>query len=172
MATNAEWAVGYARQAGADYATFLELRDNPSTPQCHRLQFLQMACEKLVKAHLIDGGTAPEALQTSHAYVANTLPVVIRQQLLLSGIESHNTAWNLEHARLIAEEIEMLAPAVRRDGSRPDNCEYPWEDAGGVLRVPVDWTFKPSAMLMARAARTFLKLVFDAIERLQSDDGA
>ena len=85
MATNAEWAVGYARQAGADFATYLELQGNSSIPQCHKLQFLQMACEKLVKAHLIAGGTDPKTLQTSHAYVAGTLPVVIRQQLLCVG---------------------------------------------------------------------------------------
>lgn len=172
MATNAEWAVGYARQASADFATYLELRDISSIPACHPLQFLQMACEKLVKAHLIDGGTDPASLQTSHAYVAGTLPVVIRQQMPLSEIRTHDPRWIMAFTHLIAAEIEMLAPAVRRDGSRPDNCEYPWEDASGMLRVPLDWEFKPSRMLLAKAARTFLKLVFDAIERLQVEDGA
>ena len=73
----------------------------------------------------------------------------------------------MAHARLISDAIEVLAPAVDRDGAGPDNCEYPWEDAAGTLRVPLDWTFKPSGLLLAKAARTFLKLVSDAIEALQ-----
>ncbi len=165
MATNDEWAIGYARQAGADFATYLELQGNRSVPQCHKLQFLQMACEKLMKAQLIKGGNDPQELQSSHAYIAGTLPIVIRQQLILSGTGTHNAAWNMSHARLIANEIEMLAPAVRRGGTRPDNCEYPWEDAAQTLRVPIDWTFMQSGLLLGKAARTFLKLVLDAIQR-------
>jgi hypothetical protein len=168
MATKAEWTIGYARQAAADFETYNQLQGNSSIPQCHKLQFLQMACEKLVKAHLIKGGTDPKTLQTSHAYVEGTLPVVIRQQLLLSGVGTHNPAWIMEHARLIAAEIEMLAPAVKRGGTRPDNCEYPWEDAVGTLHIPTEWQFKPSNLLLAKAARTFLKLVLDAIKRLQA----
>ncbi len=165
MATNEEWAGGYARQAEADFTTFLELQGQAHLPQCHKLQFLQMTREKLVKAHLIQGGADPETLQASHAYVAGTLPVVIRQQMLISGVATHAASWNMEHARLISEEIEMLAPAVTRGGTRPDNCEYPWEDAGATLHVPIDWTFRPSGLLLAKAGRTFLKMIRDAIER-------
>jgi len=168
MATPDEWTAGYARQAGADFATFLLLLEMGTVPQCHKLQFLQMACEKLVKAHLISGGDDPAKLQSSHTRVAGTLPVVIRQQLIISKVGTHNATWNMQHARLIAEEIELLAPAVKRGGSRPDNCEYPWEDAAGSLHVPVDWRFKPSDLLLAKAARTFLKLVREAISRLQT----
>jgi hypothetical protein len=169
MATPEEWTVGYARQAGADFATFLHLlEEGDKIPWCHKLQFLQMACEKLVKAHLIDGGADPVMLQSSHTRIAGTLPVVIRQQLMISQVGTHNAQWNIRHARLLAEEIELLAPAVKRGGVRPDNCEYPWEDAAGNLRVPLDWKFKSSDLLLARAARTFLKLVQDAIKRLKS----
>ncbi len=169
MATNEDWTRGYAKQAAADFATYNALQGNSAIPQCHKLQFLQMACEKLVKAHLIKGGTAPGNLQSSHAYVAGTLPVVIRQQITLSGVAVHNAQWIMEHARLLAAEIDLLAPAVKRGGTRPDNCEYPWEDAAGNLRIPLEWdNFKPEKLLLAKAARTFLKLVHDAIQRLQA----
>ena len=168
MATNDEWANGYARQAEADFAAYLELQGNGFLRQCHKLQFLQMACEKMVKAHLIKGGAKPHTLQSSHAYVAGTLPRVIKHQMGLSTTATDNPAWVIKHAQVIAEEIEMLAPAVKRGGSRPDNCEYPWEDAGGRLRVPIDWKFKPSELLLAKDARTFLKLMGDAIQRLQA----
>jgi hypothetical protein len=48
MATGAEWSTGYARQADADFKTF-EAIQVLSVPECHKLQFLQMACEKLVQ---------------------------------------------------------------------------------------------------------------------------
>jgi len=52
MADHAAWAVGYARQAQADFQTVEKLQA-VSVPECHKLQFLQMACEQLVKAHLL-----------------------------------------------------------------------------------------------------------------------
>ena len=56
MADHAAWACGFARQAQADFQTFERLQAMP-VPECHKLQFLQMACEKLVKAHLCDGSS-------------------------------------------------------------------------------------------------------------------
>jgi hypothetical protein len=111
MATNEEWAVGYARQAGADFATYqlLQRESRSQIPQCHKLHFLQMACEKLVKAHLIKGGADPKSLQSSHAYVEGTLPVVIRHQLILLGNPTHDSAGIMKHAHQISKEIDMLA---------------------------------------------------------------
>ena len=67
MADHAAWAVGYARQAQADFQTFEEFQAM-TVPECHKLQFLQTACEKLVKAHLCFENADPSGLQTSHAY--------------------------------------------------------------------------------------------------------
>jgi len=79
------WAKGYARQAGADFETWSLLQGNEAVPTCHKLLFLQMACEKLTKAHLCQAGSDPQQLQTSHAYVAKNLPIVLRQQMVVSG---------------------------------------------------------------------------------------
>lgn len=79
MATPAEWARGYARQADADFKTFMAIQAL-SVPMCHQLQFLQMACEKLVKAHLCQAGANLSALQKSHAYVGKHLPRVLGEQ--------------------------------------------------------------------------------------------
>ena len=83
MSTPDDWVKVYARQADADFKTWAALQGNVAVAECHKLLFLQMACEQLCKAHLIKGGTSPEALQTSHGYVANPLPVIIRQQILV-----------------------------------------------------------------------------------------
>src|SRR5260370_18276396 len=78
MATNHEWANGYARQADADFKTFERLTPL-FVPDCHKLQFLQMACEKLVKAHLCASGHDPATLQRSHAFIRAHLVTVLRQ---------------------------------------------------------------------------------------------
>jgi hypothetical protein len=106
------------------------------------------------------------ALQSSHGYVAHPLPVVIRDQLLFIGYNLMGMAGVLVFTRHIANEIEVLNPACYRNGQRPDNCEYPWEDGNLVLRSPLDWSFSPSQLLLAPHGRTFLKLVRGAISRL------
>jgi hypothetical protein len=165
MATSDEWSVGYARQADADFKTF-EAIPTLEGPPCHTLLFLQMACEKLVKAHLCGEGADPATMQSSHAYVANTLPVVLRQQALFVNFSGGKVREAMKHARHLAQEIDVLAPAVKRGGQRPDNCEYPWEDNNATLHVPLDWTFQPSQLIVLPAGRTILKLVRGAIDRL------
>jgi hypothetical protein len=161
-----QWVRAFARQADADFKAWQLLQDEAEIPECHRLLFLQMACEKLCKAQLIGSGTPPETLQASHGYVAGPLPMILRQQILLQRRNRKRMAALLSHIRHLANEIEVLNPAVRRDGQRPDNCEYPWENGQGVLHSPLDWTFSPSRLLTALAGRTFVKLVSQAIRHL------
>ena len=131
-----------------------------------------MSCEKLCKARLIEAGTQPEALQTSHGYVANPLPLVIRAQLEFMGQSLRAKAGFLVFTRHIAAEIEVMNPAVDRYGQRPDNCEYPWEDGAQVLRSPLDWAFPPLQLLRGPFGPTFVKMlrlaVNRALEELQS----
>lgn len=167
MSTADDWALGYARQARADFHTWEKLQGNDSIPECHQLLFLQMACAKLTKAHLlVRAGSDPKKLQTSHAYIAKTLPIIIRQQLFFSCPNLKGADWVIRHSKHLAQAIEMLAPAVKRGGQPLDNCEYPWEDEAGQLHLPLDWSFAPSQMLTAPAGRTFRKLVREAINGL------
>lgn len=165
MATSGEWTTGYARQAKADFETFERLQ-SVNVPECHKLQFLQMACEKLAKAYLCANKSDPATLQSSHAYVAKTLPVVLRQQAIFVNFSGATAQSTLQEAKRLCHEIEVIAPAVDRDGQRPDNCEYPWTDSGGTLHVPLDWTFPPSQLLLQRSGRAILKLLAGAIDRL------
>ena len=171
MATKAEWALGYARQAKADFIAFEGIQQLSAINECHKMLFLQMACEKLCKAFLILGGTTAQALQSSHGYIANPLPVVIRQQIVaLKG--TPNAMKGVQAlTKHLANEIEMLNPAIDRVGQRPDNCEYPWEDASQSLHSPLDWQFGPSQLLITPNGRTFLKLVYAAIIGLLSELG-
>ncbi|MGZ3385361.1 MAG: hypothetical protein ACXWNF_10690 [Isosphaeraceae bacterium] len=139
-----DWALGYAQQANADFRAWELYEQHPEAvaAECHKLLFLQMACEKLCKAHLIRGGTPVEVLQSSHGYVAKQLPTVIKRQIILMRQNLNGMQGVLTLVRHLAEEIDVLNPSVRRDGRRPDNCEYPWE-AGGQVVSPLNWSFHP-----------------------------
>jgi hypothetical protein len=131
-----------------------------------------MACEKISKAHRCLGGADPETLMHSHGFAAKILPQIARELLRRAAF-----AANLEVAhssiepmvRQLAREVDLLAPAVDDDGRRPDNCEYPWEDAGGILHVPAEHGFGPLETLHRhRAGATFLKIVATAAAELGS----
>jgi hypothetical protein len=66
----------------------------------------------------------------------------------------------------LAREIELLAPAVKRGGKRPDNCEYPWQDAAGNVWVPAEHRF-PTLDLVTPQGILFLKLIETAIDDLR-----
>ena len=165
MSTPRDWARAYAHQADADLHTWNRLQPFDDVPACHKLLFLQMACEKLTKAYLCNAGSDPSGLQTSHAFTAKNLPIVVRHQIIQLGGNVKTSEWILQHTKHLSQEIELLAPAVKRGGKRPDNCEYPWEE-GGKIHLPLDHSFTSSALLTAPAGRTFLKLIQEAIRQL------
>ena len=168
MSTPADWIRAYARQADADLRAWELYEKHPQAVAevCHKLLFLQVACEKLCKAHLISNNTSPQDLRSSHGYVAKPLPIVIRQQIEIMRPNPKGMRGVIEQARHLANEIELLNPAMDRGGIRPDNCEYPWDDAGGTLHSPLDWSFHPSRLLTVPAGRTFLKILRAAIDRI------
>lgn len=169
------WSRAYARQAQAD----LEAREallGATVPACQHLHFLQMACEKISKAHRCLGGADPETLMHGHGFAAKVLPQIARELLRRSTFVA-----DLEIAhggieamvRQLAREVDLLAPAVDDDGRRPDNCEYPWEDVGGALHVPAEHEFGSLGTLHRhRAGATFLKIVVAAAAELGADSYA
>ena len=166
MAKNAEWTAAYARQAEVDlntYESLTRIQARDKIPDFHILQFLQMACEKLVKAALCCDPIDPKSLQKSHDYVAKTLPVVFKGNLALLGNSSLKAAQGFQTlARHLAQEINLLAPAVKREGKRPDNCEYPWESAG---LPPIG--YPPARHKFGRAVGRAARVkVFDLLDRI------
>jgi hypothetical protein len=126
------WSQAYARQSLADLDAYDRLKGAKDLPVCQSLHFLQMACEKLVKAHLSAAGSDPDDLKTSHAYIAKNLVIVLRTRVArLIPEEREQSRWLLDWLPPVAREIELLAPAVKAGGSREANCEYPWADPDG-----------------------------------------
>jgi hypothetical protein len=167
MASPEDWSRAYARQARADLAARAVLCADGTLPVCAQLHFLQMACEKLCKAYLCRSGSDPQDLQTSHAYIAKTLPLIARELFVAEyGRDLSGRSWLMAHIRHFAREIELLAPAVDANRARRDNAEYPWEDASGMLIVPEQYEFPNLNFLSSAAGRSFLKLVAIAITEL------
>ncbi len=167
MSEPADWALAYAHQANADFRAWELYEQHPEAvaAECDKLLFLQMACEKPCKAYLIRSGTPTEVLQASHGYIANPLRIVIRQQINHMRQSLNGMQGVLTLVRHLAEEIELLNPAVVRDGRRPDNCEYPWE-AGDQVVSPLNWSFPPLRLCNVPAGRIFIKLLRGAIDRI------
>ena len=167
MSELADWAHAYARQADVDLKAWElhEIHPAAVAANCHRLLFLQMACEKICKAYLIQAGAAPKSLQSSHGHIAGPLLIAIRQQIVRKRRSLDGMRGLLNLVRHLAEEVEVLNPSVRRDGRRPDNCEYPWETEGRIYS-PLDWTFSPLRMMTGPSGRTFLKLLRGVIDRI------
>ena len=102
------WGKAYARQALADFDTWNQLQGMGDIPSCQKLHFLQMACEKLCKAHLCkQRGAQPEDYQSSHTYTAKNLGIVIRQQLSLMANSPRNGQFLLASCKSFAREIEL-----------------------------------------------------------------
>jgi hypothetical protein len=106
-----QWRVAYAKQAKADLQSREKLLEDARLPHCQQLHFLQMACEKLCKAYLCGQGNDPNTLQSSHAFVAGTLPVIVRQQFTReSRGNPSDHAWMMKAIRGLARKVELLAP--------------------------------------------------------------
>lgn len=163
-----EWMRGYARQADADFRAWELYQSHPAAvaATCHQLLFLQMACEKLCKAYVLNQGIqSPDDVRKGHGYVKKHLPTILKQEI------SYQKTKNLAQMRVVmlhftqlAKEIEVLNPSMDRD-ARPDNCEYPW-DGGGRIISPLDWSFHPVQLLSVPSGTTFVKLLRLAINRI------
>ena len=163
-----EWSLGYAKQASSDWVVRKVLLRASGLPTCHQLHYLQMACEKLCKAHLCDKGSDPENLQKSHAYVGSVLPVIFRMRFSRKFRELPDKSSLLRYVEARAREIDLLAPSVDDDGRRKDNCEYPWKDGAGNVVVPAKWQFTNQDFTGNRASILFFKLIEEAMEELNS----
>jgi hypothetical protein len=170
VTTSAQWRVAFARQAKADLDAREALLQHPELPQCQQLHFLQMACEKVCKAHLCGTpGVDPATLQASHAYTESVLPTIVRQQFAVqSRHRPRDRSWLIAAIRKLARKIELLAPSVRAGGSHPANCEYPWVGADGAVRVPAEHNFNLD-LLHEPGGRHLIKALYGAVEQLSGE---
>jgi hypothetical protein len=161
----------FAKQARADFDAWEMLKSHEGVASCHALMFLQMACEKLCKAHLYHENQDVEdgIYETSHAVTSKHLNLIIERILKLKEpkgkTEQHRSI--SRDARKLSEEICYLSPAVAGDREqRPDNCEYPWRIREGVYCVPLHYVFPCEQMLKQPKYMNIIKLIKISIDLL------
>lgn len=169
MPTREEWAVAYACQARSDWDVFCRMDALQDLPFCHRLHYLQMACEKISKAYRArDTGIAVEDVTTHHVGFEKFVKAFFLSPQVKQGFAGRDQQRQVssQDARRIAAQVEKLAPAVDRKAN-PGNAEYPWED-GGRLVVPCEHDFPNLALLKEPGGRAFLKLVGQAMDQFEN----
>jgi hypothetical protein len=142
-----DWSRAFAKQALSD----LQIRDQiverekshpGSVPRCHELHYLQMAAEKVCKAHLI-ANAGQASVRNTHRVVVTQLPTIYRE--FAAPLEDRNkraaAKAKSRSVRRLAEEIEALAPAVKRGGGKPQNAEYPWSGPQQQVVIPCEYDF-------------------------------
>ena len=158
--TNKEWADAFARQARSDMAVYELLALMNEVERCHKLHYLQMACEKIAKAYrLRDMGMTIEETESSHKAFSKFIeghlksPDVKKQYAGKKELLLHTERF----ARKLAEDIEKLAPAIDREAT-PQNAEYPWEDSEKII-CPCDHDFSRLSRLNTPDGERFIEIV-------------
>jgi hypothetical protein len=160
------WAQAYITQARSDWALFERLQALVDVAPCHRLHYLQMACEKLAKAYRFrDTGTLPSSLLTQHVGFAKFLNSFLLSPQIRERFDGklEQLRANQRECNRIAREVEQLAPAVDR-GNSPQNAEYPWWDGERII-TPCQYDYPNLSLLREKGGRAFLKWVREALER-------
>ena len=160
MAENSDWRRAFARQAQADLhaRTLILPHVAKGLPRCQELHFLQMACEKLVKAHLFSSKEVPGYVFSSHAVVAKHLPRILQEYYRRQRSGKVMPDYMNKQMRAIARNIELLAPAVTAGGQHVVNCEYPWSH-GERVYAPADYDFTELTLTNQPGATFLLKLL-------------
>lgn len=161
-----QWSRSYAVQARADWEAYEALCvADPPLPRCEELHFLQMACEKLCKAHELKDGKEGIKRKT-HQCIRKVLPSVIRQSLWPSGKipkqQKGEFGQLVQLAGTLAPLIESLAPL--KDGV--PNSEYPWQEKDGRIRIPAEHDFHALAALLAPDGIKLVKALKNATQQI------
>lgn len=159
------WASAFAEQSRSDWQVYISLAAEPRIPTCHELHYLQMACEKIAKAYRCrDTAANLEELLKRHVGFAKFIGSFLASPSIKEAYSGRDAQLRqiARIARVLAREIEKLAPAVDRAGS-PENAEYPWESGDDVV-VPCRYGYPRLSLLTSPGGRTLLKLVSRAIQ--------
>jgi hypothetical protein len=150
-------------QSQSDFRVYLGFL--PEVEDCHRLHYLQMACEKIAKAYrLRDTRIALEEEMRSHIAFSLFIENLLESPQIKERYRSQSAKLRevRRRARAFAREIEKLAPAVDREQS-PANAEYPWSD-GHEVQIPCRYHYPVLILLKEPSGREFLQLIRAAIE--------
>jgi hypothetical protein len=130
----------FFKQAWSDYEQLKNFERRSDVALCHKLHYLQMALEKLLKAYLspVDGAR-PKKFK--HQVLEEFLCVIKMSfdvQKKSTEDEFINFLRLADVTREVARKIEGLVP--EGSGTQPD-AEYPWQPGGGCVMSPLQYDY-------------------------------
>jgi hypothetical protein len=137
------WLEAFHRQASSDFEVFKHFsRQSSPVAICHRLHYIQMASEKLVKSFLTLG--SDEVPKKTHSGLLLFLRTLrsnpfVRSRLGFSDKHQKFDAY-LKGLQPVAEAIDLLAPALGTKNGV--NAEYPWSTSSGPIQYPANYAFR------------------------------
>ena len=158
--TKGEWDDAYATQARSDFAVYRGALTQSGVEECHRLHYLQMACEKTAKAYrLRDTDESIEEARRSHVAFSKFIEGYVRSNAVKRRYSGRTDLLRKidRISRLFASDIERLAPAVDPT-QRPQNAEYPRE-ADGKIVTPCKYDFSDLLRLYKPDGIQFLRFI-------------
>jgi len=166
-----KYARAFAIQGASDFRLYQNvLCKSDEVETCHKLHYLQMACEKIAKAYMCkDENIAISKIITSHVAFSRFIEGYMRSPLIS---ELYNEKINVLSGRIkqfksLAREIELLAPAVDQQNN-PHNSEYPWKSGNDII-IPCEYSFSQLRILSPTpATNDFLRIIKIAIENAQT----
>lgn len=161
-AVRQQLANAYALQSASDFSLYNGLLKDAE--ECHRLHYLQMACEKIAKAfRLRDTASFQSDDLYSHVVFSRFVLGLLKSQQIRERYRANKSKRrHIErYAQALSREIERLAPAVDREHN-PANAEYPWAQ-GETVFVPIRYRYPLFQRLLEPSGRDFLKLIEIAI---------
>jgi len=115
-----EWATGFLDQSRSDWAVFRKLYQDEDVPLCHPLHYLQMACEKLAKAHRLQSTAADVAgLLERHVGFVRFVRSYLRSNEMKGRYQGRHSQLQ-ELARLCAQIAARSRSWLRRWTGPPD----------------------------------------------------
>lgn len=151
----------YMKQAKAEWAVFLSLRESGAPPALW-LHCLQTAAEKIAKAYRAESGIPFAELRKSHVALARLIGELgSRPGSTVFGPTARQRRALVRKITQVAKELEDLIP---RRGHDRANLEYPWPLARGEFQAPVGFNFSIVATLEQRHGRLFLDALLLAME--------
>jgi len=167
-------AVEFARQAESDIDMFEIIRDQASVPGCQKLHFVQMAFEKIVKAHMYK--SVDERILV-HTVVEKHFPIIFRTYWARTNPRTPIHPPLFHNIEQLCHKIDMLCPAKPKPYKSQfpteydPNCEYPWIFLNGSVqevKSPLDYLFILAAMFRSPEFIELIKCLRDVIRQAMS----
>jgi hypothetical protein len=129
------WSTAFRKQAQSDFELYLLINKDPKVPMCHHLHYLQMALEKIAKAHY--HGKPPQ----SHYKVVDYMLQKIGETDLLAKRYGWTSKTQFKNAvARIRPMLDLLQSLVPQQDEEKVNAEYPWRGSEGVV-VPCEYDY-------------------------------